>query len=146
MSLDVYLEFAPANNSGSDIFIRENGQTREISQAEWSERFPDSEPVVFKLEPNEGYWSNITHNLGKMAKAAGIYEHLWRPEEIDITTAGQLVEPLTAGLATLRAEPDRFRVLNPSNGWGNYEGLVQFVADYLAACQDNPTATIRVSR
>ena len=146
MSLDVYLEGAPANNSGSGIFIRENGQTREISRTEWNEHFPGSEPVIAKLEPDECYSDNITHNLTKMAEAAGIYQHLWQPEEINITTASQLIEPLTAGLATLRAEPDRFRVLNPSNGWGNYEGLVQFVADYLAACQDNPTATIRVSR
>jgi hypothetical protein len=28
------------------------------------------------------YQSNITHNLGSMAEAAGIYQALWHPEEI----------------------------------------------------------------
>lgn len=33
------------------------------------------------------YSRNITHNLGRMAQAAGIYECLWRPEEHGITHA-----------------------------------------------------------
>lgn len=35
------------------------------------------------------WWSaNVTHNLGKMAAAAGIYEAMWRPEELlDSATA-----------------------------------------------------------
>ncbi len=35
----------------------------------------------------EVYISNVTHNLNKMAGEAGIYEALWRPEEIGITHA-----------------------------------------------------------
>lgn len=31
---------------------------------------------------------NITHNLGKMANEAGIYQHMWGPEELDIYEAG----------------------------------------------------------
>ena len=38
-------------------------------------------------EPEGAYSANITHNLGKMAEEAGIYKHLWRPEEIGITKA-----------------------------------------------------------
>lgn len=32
--------------------------------------------------PQDVFWANITHNLGRMADEAGIYKHLWRPEEI----------------------------------------------------------------
>lgn len=96
--------------------------------------------------PKEIYRDNITHNLGPMAHAAGIYEHLWRPDEIGITTAGQLVEPLRAGLDLLRSGPDRFRAFNPKNGWGTYGGLCDFVAVYLAACEANPDASVWVSR
>lgn len=92
------------------------------------------------------YSNNITHNLGSMAEEAGIYKHLWRPEEIDITTAAQLIEPLTQGLALLKSDPDRFVKLNPPNGWGTYEGLIDFVQSYLSACIENPDATISVSR
>ena len=81
-----------------------------------------------------------------MAGEAGLYEHLWRPEEVGVTKAGQLVVPLETGLKRLLAEPERFRALNPSNGWGTYEGLVGFVSRYLDACRANPEADVEVSR
>lgn len=96
--------------------------------------------------PTTVYDRNITHNLGKMAGEAGIYKHLWRPEEIGITRAIELVEPLRAGLALLRSEPDRFKALNPENGWGSYDDFVEFVRAYLEACEENPDATVSVSR
>lgn len=89
---------------------------------------------------------NITHNLNKMAEEAGIYYHLWRPEEIGITKAEHLIEPLTAGLSLLESEPDRFKKLNPENGYGNYEGFVSFVRSYLGACKENPDAIIHAYR
>lgn len=92
-------------------------------------------------------WSaNITHNLGPMAEAAGIYSELWRPEEIGIDKAAQLVLPLRAGLTRLVAEPSRYRAHNPPNGWGDYEGMVRFVRDYIEACGEHPDARVRVSR
>lgn len=93
-----------------------------------------------------GYWSNITHNLAGMAGEAGIYFHLWRPDELGITTAGELIDPLRAGLALLRSDPSRFEAFNPPNGWGSYRGLCEFVAHYLAACEASPGATVEVSR
>ncbi len=32
---------------------------------------------------NDLYWRNITHNLTTMASTAGLYECLWRPEELE---------------------------------------------------------------
>lgn len=94
----------------------------------------------------EIYENNITHNLNEMAEEAGIYDHLWRPDEIGITTASQLIEPLTKGLELLRSDRDRFEKFNPENGWGNYDGLVEFVENYLIACIKNPDAKISASR
>jgi hypothetical protein len=99
-----------------------------------------------KVMPTDVFQDNITHNLGTMAMEAGIYKYLWRPEELGIYKAGQLVEPLRAGLSLLRVAPERFKKFNPSNGWGSYEGLVEFVARYLKACEADPTADVRVSR
>lgn len=152
MSLDVYLEddepVAQTRNSG--IFVRENGATVEITREEWDRRNPGVEPVVFTAEPDEEdrtlYTRNITHNLGRMAEAAGIYKHLWRPEEIGIKKARQLIEPLSAGLRALQTDPARFRMMNPENGWGTYEGLVAFVDDYLRACERFPTAAVVAHR
>jgi len=97
-------------------------------------------------EYREVYSRNITHNLNKMADAAGIYKHLWRPDEIGITKAAQLIEPLRAGLELLRAEPERFIPLEPENKWGTYDGLVNFVTEYLDACIKSPDADVEVSR
>ena len=98
------------------------------------------------VRPTEVYSANITHNLGSMAREAGIYEALWRPEEIGITTAAQLIGPLTVGLALLKADPPRFEALNSPNGWGLYEHFVPFVERYLEACKENPDAAVSVWR
>jgi hypothetical protein len=98
------------------------------------------------IRPTTVYSDNITHNLGKMANAAGVYQHLWRPEELGITLAIELIAPLAAGLSALKNDPDKFKALNPDNGWGNYDGLVKFIEDYILACVENADATIRVSR
>lgn len=94
----------------------------------------------------EVYRANITHNLNKMADAAGMYECLWRPDEHGITTAGQIIEPLSAGLAKLVTDKAKYEAFNPENGWGSWEGFVPWCASYLQACRDNPDALVRVSR
>lgn len=92
------------------------------------------------------YSANITHNLNRMAAEAGVYKALWRPDEHGMTHARDLIEPLRRGLADLRARPEHFRQFNAKNWWGLYEHFVPFVADYLAACEESPDATVRVSR
>lgn len=151
MSLDVYLTvpnedmvLVPAS-----IFIRENGAKRKITRDEWDARFPGMEPFVvaeYSSETTEMYSSNITHNLGKMADEAGIYEELWRPDEIGITKARQLIGPLSVGLSRLKADQKHFETFNASNGWGLYKHFVPFVEQYLQACMDNPDADVSVSR
>lgn len=149
MSLDVYLYTnrpIPRKNSG--IFVREDGEIREISREEWDYRNPGHEPVIANevSVPRGCYSANITHNLGKMADAAGIYYHLWRPEEIGVTTARELIEPLREGLKKLRDDPAKYEKYNASNGWGLYKNFVPFVERYLAACEEYPEALVSVSR
>lgn len=95
---------------------------------------------------DEVYWANITHNLTGMAAEAGIYKHLWRPDEIGITKAAQLIEPVSAGLALMVSEPSRFHAFDASNGWGTYRDFIPFVAEYVEACRKHPNADVRVSR
>lgn len=98
------------------------------------------------VRPTPVYDANITHNLGGMADEAGVYQHLWRPEEIGITKAAQLIEPLRGAVAAMKADPERFKKHNAPNGWGRYEHFVPFVEAYLAACIEHPDADVRVSR
>ena len=149
MSIDVYLKQKDAvGRTGSGIFVREDGSTKEITREEWDARNPGREPVIAEQAEDsyEVYSANITHNLGKMAGAAGLYDALWRPDEHGMGKARQLVEPLRAGLKKLRDDPDTFRAHNPANGWGNYEGLVTFTEGLLNACEANPNAEVSVCR
>jgi hypothetical protein len=150
MSLDVYLiaDVPPlAPTGGSGIFVRRNGQTVEITREEWDRAFPGTDPVVLSAEANVDtgvYSANITHNLAGMAELADLYRYLWRPEEVGIDKAGELIDPLTKGLERLRSNPDYFKIHNPPNGWGDYHGLVGFVAEYLDACKKYPNAKVSV--
>lgn len=92
------------------------------------------------------YWANITHNLNTMADKAGIYQCLWRPEEIGAEKASDIIDPLRAGLHDLVERPSYFETFEASNGWGLYKHFVPFVAKYLEACVANPDATIEISR
>lgn len=149
MSLDVYLEMPVTNQTVEmKIYIRRDGSNIEITRDEWDALYPGLEPLVVDSETDkhEVFWANTTHNLGTMADAAGIYQVLWRPDEVGISKANQLIDSLRSGLKRLKDSPDEFRKYNPSNGWGTYDGLVKFVGDYLAACIEYPDAEVEVSR
>jgi hypothetical protein len=95
---------------------------------------------------DEGFSQNITHNLNKMADEAGIYGVVWCPEENGITTARQLIEPLRKAIADMKADPERFKKHNASNGWGLYENFLPWLEKYLQACEEMPDAAVSVSR
>ena len=110
---------------------------------------PESEPCLHcgrKDEEKLLYDCNITHNLNRMAEACGIYKALWRPEEIGITKAGQLIDIIEEGLRKLKDDPEYYESLNSPNGWGTYKHFVPFVERYLEACKQYPDAIIEVSR
>lgn len=147
MSLDVYLETEQEVLEFPKIYTRENGQIREVSEEEFEEMFPGREPVKTTMQTtNRVFSANITHNLGNMANMAGVYKVLWHPEDVGVEKAKDLVEPLTTGLTRLRANPSFFKQFNPSNGWGSYDVLVEFVEEYLEACRMYPDATVRTWR
>lgn len=108
------------------------------------------------VQPVSVYTDNITHNLGKMANAVKIgaefgseltlYDVLWRPDEHGFTKAKDIADWLDLAFNLLLSEPETYKQYNPENGWGNYEGLVNFVYKYRNACWDNPEAQLRVSR
>jgi hypothetical protein len=137
MSLDVYLIVdKPVKQIHSGVFTRQDGQTVEVLGTDYD--CVTETTTVFD-------W-NITHNLGKMAKEAGLYEVLWRPEELGFTKAGELIKPMTDGMIALWNNPEAFKLFNPDNGWGCYENLLEFVQKYLIACVEYPDATIEISR
>lgn len=94
----------------------------------------------------ELFSANITHNLNVMAQDAGIYLCVWRPDECGITKAGQLIGPLSKAVALMRDQPERFKRLDPENGWGSYATFLPWLDSYLEACLAFPDAYVKVSR
>lgn len=152
MSLDVslYIKSDVPVEQEERIFIREDGQNKEIPREEWEKRFPGQEPITTFHETEDGeqevFSANITHNLNRMADNAGVYQAMWRPEEIGAKIASDIIPVLQEGLRKLKETPEWFKRFNPSNGWGTYEGLVSFVEKYLEACKQYPKAELYVSR
>jgi len=98
------------------------------------------------MQPVDVYCSGYTHNVIPIAREAGIYEAIWRPEEIGIDTAGQLIAPLEKGLKYLRENRERLLKLNPANGWGDVDSFTVWVSDYLDGCREYPAAKVEVCR
>ena len=99
-----------------------------------------------RVQLTEVFSTNITHNLGDMAVAAGIYEHLWHPEDLEIKKAGELIEPLRCGLQRLKDKPAWFKHFDSPNGWGTYKDFVPWLEEYLNACIAYPDAEVSVGR
>lgn len=99
-----------------------------------------------RVQETEVYSSNITHNLGEMADAAGVYYALWRPEERGYTLASDIIPILEEGLQKLKNDPNHYKTFDSDNGWGLYEHFVPFVEEVLEACKEYPDAKIEVSR
>ena len=101
---------------------------------------------LLEVKPTEVYSANITHNLNEMAEEAGIYKYLWRPEEVEVTQAKELIKPLEWGLTCLKAHPEVFREFDSPNGYGVYEDFVPWLEKYIEACKQHPEAVVSVSR
>ena len=102
--------------------------------------------TLMVTQPVDVHYTNITHNLGKMAEAANLYKPLWRPEELGIQWAYELTPLLEEGISLLEDDPEYFKQYNPENGWGTYDGFVASLKKLLEACKENPDANLRFSR
>lgn len=155
MSLDIYIiSPEPIKKKSTGIFARIDGQTRELTREEAIKHFPDVDPNVIieeEIETNEFWHGNITHNLHEMARQCfaedwetTLSELLWRDKLTDKT---RYIAQLYECLIVLREYPEFFKQFNPSNGWGTYEQLVEFVCSFIHALIDMPAgSTIKYSK
>lgn len=133
MSLDFYV-----NVPEQMYYTRENGSTV-------SNSVPD-------CDYEELHVGNITHNLNQMAMHVPVsdtltlYNVLWRPDESDLKTTDDILEYVTIGVKYLIDHKEELLQYNPDNGWGNYEGLLNFTKRVGSACLFNPRCKISVSR
>lgn len=88
---------------------------------------------------------NITHNLNTIVDECGklvskeYYELIWIPDELLGVDNGKVpvsfvLQRLPALVADLIKHEKELVQYLPSNGWGTFEGLVDFLCDYLKDC------------
>lgn len=90
-------------------------------------KLPPSTRSCSRLE--NGEWVRYPNGHGTIAW----WEHL------DGMGGVEGVAYLRVIITGLEADPDRFRAMNPENGWGSYDGLLGVLRDMHDAVPDWPT-------
>jgi hypothetical protein len=86
---------------------------------------------------------NYTSNTNRMVNAALTFPHdspsetWWRILDGLSGEAGRVF--LQAIILELESDPERFRGMNPTNGWGDYDTLLIVLRDMRDAVPDWPT-------
>ncbi len=94
------------------------------------------------VQPTEVFSKNITHNVAAMWRMAGVYDALYNSEG---EPCRKIEAILRVGINDMLNRPNEYKALNPSNGWGNYEGALAYLQAVYLACKENPEGIIRVS-
>lgn len=113
----------------------------------YRKRWVSYDGVTFEEPHNECVFdANITHNLGKMAEAAGIYYACWQPDKIGAAKANDILPILEKGYKDMEERPEYYRQFDAENGWGTYKDFMPWIKEYMEACRAYPDATIEVDR
>lgn len=157
MSLSLYIiSKNPVIHRGTGVYIRENGETRELeTKQEVLKYFPDVNPDEideYSYEDDEYFHLNLTHNLVKMAQeckllgshlsleggsTVTLYDLIWHPKEnLGIVVPDmEYLQDITSCYKALLENAEFFKKYNPDNGWGSYEQLLKGVKKYLCVLQ-----------
>lgn len=84
---------------------------------------------------------NYTSNVAPMwTEALG-----HRLADLNEQNAGNSLPALQRAVADMKADPAKYEAMNPRNGWGNYEGALDYLRNLRDACAVYPNATISIS-
>lgn len=86
---------------------------------------------------------NITGNVEPMWREAGCHDALYKSKG---KAAYEVLDELKAGLSLMESEPERFKALNPSNGWGDYDGALEWLRRLICVFELYPDGKIWSSK
>lgn len=99
--------------------------------------------VSLNVHVNDGpcvFDRNMTSNVAPMWREAGIDLRLAKG-----ALAGALVYRLNEAIQAMKTDQEKYLAMQPDNGWGDYNGALQFLVDLRDACVHFPTMTVQVS-
>ena len=92
----------------------------------------------------ELHYVNHTHNCNQMVRDAGIPD--WPYDFLDRIqaegTARDMITPLTHAVRELIVNAPVYEKMNPKNGWGSRQSLVNALSELLGACTLHPSAKV----
>ena len=95
-----------------------------------------------KLMLDKIYIGNYTYNVNPMyAKAMGI---IGLNEFLQNQRCSEVIPTLKEGIRNMELYPKVYKKMNPKNGWGDYDGALQFLKDILLNCKTHLDYTIKV--
>lgn len=112
----------------------------------------EDKPCPHCHRSDETYSWNYTYNVSSMlalaARDAGFTEAEYSGQLLAGIEgrAGDYASKLRRLIDALRADPEKFRAMNPSNGWGDYDRFVEQLDNLLAQLELRPDAEVRTFR
>jgi hypothetical protein len=91
-------------------------------------------------EPVDVFEWNYTSNGARMWREAGV-----DLRDLNGKNALHAMGPLAQAIGLMIEQPERFRALEPDNGWGSYDSLVPALQELLQAMARHHKTTVRVS-
>lgn len=98
------------------------------------------------LEVEAVFEGEVSADLVPIAKKAGIYQHVWHPDELKISRAKELISPIENAIKDMDADMPAFEALNGDDEFGTAKNLKEFLGIYLDACNTYPKAHVRVMK
>ena len=82
---------------------------------------------------------NYTCNVYNMYKASMDISL----NSLDGMTALEAIPTLEKGVENMAYNPDKYKAMNPDNGWGDYEGALEYITKLLNECRKHPNYIIK---
>lgn len=104
---------------------------------------PQIDPLFRYQSVYEKEIVDVTHNLGPMFRAAGLYDSFYNSNG---SFAGDMLPALRVGLKLMLNKPELFKPLeepDPLNG--SYQTALEAVFSFINACADKPEWIVKVS-
>jgi len=86
---------------------------------------------------------NYTYNVSPMFREA--FDCLDGIRMLDGMSAPVAAKWLQIAVSAMRADPEKYRAMNPPNGWGSYEGVLKLLEEMLAECEGRTRCVVQVS-
>jgi len=93
------------------------------------------------------YWFHVGDNFD--ANCTSNVACMWREAGCDLKElkdkkAADCIKPLCDAINRMLSDPDKYKAMNPSNGWGSYEGCIDFLKACHDACMSDPDSLVHV--